>query len=64
MRVPISWVKDFVDIDLPIETLAQQLTLAGLEVEEIIFVGLPLPQGNIKVSSSGEHRQETKISGL
>jgi len=64
MRVPISWVKDFVDIDLPIETLAQQLTLAGLEVEEIIFVGLPLPQGKIKVSSSGEHRQETKISGL
>jgi phenylalanyl-tRNA synthetase beta chain len=63
MRVPISWVKDFVDIDLPIESLAQQLTLAGLEVEEIIFVGLPLPKVK-KDSSGGEYRQETKISGL
>ena len=43
MKVPLSWIKDFVEIDLPIETLARQLTLAGLEVEELNFVGLPLP---------------------
>ena len=45
MRVPISWIKDFVDINVSIEELARQLTMAGLEVEEIIFVGLPLPGG-------------------
>ena len=64
MRVPISWIKDYVDIDMPIEVLAQQLTLAGLEVEEIIFVGLPLPEGKVEIHSSGETRQETKISGI
>ncbi len=54
MKVPISWLKEYVDIDLPIEDLAYRLTLAGLEVEEIRYVGLPLP---------GEEGQKTKISG-
>ena len=35
MKVPISWLKDFVDIDMPLADLAHQLTMAGLEVEEI-----------------------------
>lgn len=64
MRVPISWIKDFVDIELSIESLAQQITLAGLEVEEIIYVGLPLPQGKVEIHSSGKSRQVTKISGI
>ncbi|MCJ7706791.1 MAG: phenylalanine--tRNA ligase subunit beta, partial [Anaerolineales bacterium] len=60
MKVPLSWLKDFVDIPLPLEELARRLTLAGLEVEEIHFVGLPLPK-----SQAGERRQrDTKISGL
>jgi phenylalanyl-tRNA synthetase beta chain len=46
MNVPISWLKDFVDIELTIPELAHRLTLAGLEVEHIRFVGLPLPQGH------------------
>ncbi len=43
MKVPISWLKDFVDITLPIPELAHRLTMAGLEVEEVTFVGLPPP---------------------
>src|SRR5215216_4616459 len=35
MRVPISWLKTFVDIDLPVEELAERLNLAGIEVEVI-----------------------------
>ena len=31
MLVPISWLKDFVDIDIPVESLAERLTVAGLE---------------------------------
>lgn len=64
MRVPLSWIKDFVDIDIPIDELARQLTLAGLEVEELNFVGLPFPQGDIDAHSSAEIRQETKITGI
>jgi phenylalanyl-tRNA synthetase beta chain len=41
MRVPISWLRDYVDVTLPIEQLAEKLTLAGLEVEHIDSIGLP-----------------------
>ncbi len=64
MKVPLSWIKDYVDIELGIEELAHELTMAGLEVEEIIFVGLPKPGSNAEASSSEKHRQETKISGI
>ena len=47
MKVPISWLKDYVDIDgIPIEELAHKLTMAGLEVEEIHFIGLEPPPGD------------------
>ena len=64
MKVPLSWIKDYVDVELPVEELARQLTMAGLEVEEIIFVGLPKPGGKIEIHSSRDTRQETKISGI
>lgn len=46
MKVPISWLKDYVEINLPIEELARLLTVSGLEVEEIHYVGLELPKEN------------------
>lgn len=41
MRVPLSWLKDFVDISIGAEELAERLTLAGLEVKHIEYVGVP-----------------------
>ena len=35
MKIPVSWLKDYVEITLSPETLAERLTLAGLEVESI-----------------------------
>ena len=35
MLILISWLKEFVHFTAPIETLAEDLTMAGLEVEEI-----------------------------
>lgn len=55
MRMPLSWLKDFVDIDISVEELAYRLTLAGLEVEAIHYIGLPLPEGE---------RHEFKVTGL
>ncbi len=55
MKVPISWLKDFVELTLPLEDLAHRLTIAGLEVEEIRYVGLPKPEGG---------QQRFKITGL
>ena len=37
MKAPISWLKDFVDIDVTPEVLASKLVSAGFEVEEIIY---------------------------
>ena len=41
MRVPLSWLKDYVNITLPVEELAEKLTIAGLEVTEIEYFGIP-----------------------
>ena len=35
MRVPIVWLKEYVDLDIPAEKLADLLTMAGLEVSSI-----------------------------
>ncbi|MCI0393590.1 MAG: phenylalanine--tRNA ligase subunit beta [Chloroflexi bacterium] len=41
MLVPVSWLKEYVDIVLPVEELAEKLTVAGLEVKGIEYVGIP-----------------------
>ena len=43
MKAPLSWLKDYVEIDLPIGELAHLVTMAGMEVEEIQIIGLPMP---------------------
>ena len=35
MRVPLAWLREFVDIDLTAEALAERLTLLGMEVKGI-----------------------------
>jgi len=35
MRVPLSWLGDYVDVDLTVEQLAERLTLLGMEVKGI-----------------------------
>jgi len=39
MRVPLSWLSDYVDIKLPTKELTERLTLAGLEVAGVEQVG-------------------------
>jgi phenylalanyl-tRNA synthetase beta chain len=39
MRIPISWLKDYVDLVEPVAALAERLTLAGLEVEAVHRIG-------------------------
>ena len=47
MRVPLSWLKEFVDIELTPEELADRLTLAGLEVSAIDYVGAAPAPGSV-----------------
>ncbi|MDP6495046.1 MAG: phenylalanine--tRNA ligase subunit beta, partial [Dehalococcoidia bacterium] len=39
MKIPLSWLREYVDIDLPPHELAHQLTMAGNEVGEIDVIG-------------------------
>jgi phenylalanyl-tRNA synthetase beta chain len=39
MKIPLSWLKEFVAIDLPVEALAQRLTFGGIEVADIRIIG-------------------------
>ena len=39
MKVPLSWLKDYVNITMLPEDLADALTMAGLEVEAIEYIG-------------------------
>ena len=39
MRVPLSWLREFVDIDLSPEQLAERLTVLGMEVSAIERIG-------------------------
>ncbi|OGO23066.1 MAG: hypothetical protein A2Y54_04740 [Chloroflexi bacterium RBG_16_51_16] len=64
MKLPIGWLKDFIKIDgLSVEDIARMLTLAGLEVEEIIYAGLPLPKSKVAATDS-ESKHEFKTSGI
>jgi phenylalanyl-tRNA synthetase beta chain len=59
MKTPVSWLKDFIDLEgLSLEEIARKLTLAGLEVDEILYVGLEMP-----AYKNGE-KHEFKTNGI
>ena len=39
MKIPLSWLRNYVDLDLPVKELAQRLTMAGVEVGQIDRIG-------------------------
>lgn len=63
MKVPLSWLRDLVDITLTPEELARKLTFAGLEVEEIEYVGVAMP-ANPAHDLHTQWRQEFKTHGI
>jgi phenylalanyl-tRNA synthetase beta chain len=68
VKTPISWLKDFVDLDgLSVVEIARHLTMAGLEVEEICFAGLPLPDHDshgFKVSGIAWDRDKIVVAEI
>lgn len=65
MEVPLTWLKEFVDIDLNVEELAKLLTMLGLEVEGIRLVGLEArPHASRRLPETSEEKHEFQISGL
>jgi phenylalanyl-tRNA synthetase beta chain len=60
MKVPLSWLREYVAVDLPVAELARRLTLAGLEVGGARAFGLPLPDG-LKVEEPGPVWAKDKV---
>ncbi len=55
MLAPLSWIREFVDSGLTVAEIAHLLTMAGMEVEGVQIIGLPMPEpGTV----------DTKVSGL
>ena len=62
MRVTLNWLKDYVDIDMTVQHLADLLTMTGLEVEGIEPIGQSLEKVRVvKVESVVKHPQADRL---
>ena len=68
MRVPFSWIREYVDWRGSVEELAELLTMSGTEVEGIDWVGAPRDPENLsrfvvgKVLTREQHPNADKLS--
>ncbi|MFL5925793.1 MAG: phenylalanine--tRNA ligase subunit beta [Gaiellaceae bacterium] len=66
MKVPVSWLREYVDFDLPLEELARRLVFTSCEVDRIVRRGVPAG-GNYqhfvvgKVLEAGKHPNADKL---
>ncbi len=62
MKIPLSWLRDYIDFTLPPAQLIERLTLAGLEVASTRVLGLPIPEGvRVKPEERGPVWDRDKI---
>jgi phenylalanyl-tRNA synthetase beta chain len=62
MKVPLNWLRDYVDLPLSEAQLAERLTLAGLEVMGVQVFGLPVPEGlRVKAEDRGPVWERDKV---
>ena len=54
MKVPFSWLKDYVDIDITAEELQGKLFSCGFEVEELRYVGEEIDERHFPVGTPAE----------
>ena len=47
MRVPVSWLADYVALEMPLEDLASRLSISAAEVEGIERRGVQDTDGNL-----------------
>jgi len=63
VRVPVSWLRELVAFELPLETLAERLTASGLAVDSIERVGADLSAIRVgHVVERGPHPNADRLS--
>jgi phenylalanyl-tRNA synthetase beta chain len=53
-RIPVSWLRDYVAIDMPLDELATRLSVATAEVEDIEARGVADEGGNVSLFKVGK----------
>jgi phenylalanyl-tRNA synthetase beta chain len=67
MRVPLSWLRDYVAVEAPIAELADRLSIASAEVKSIEHRGVPDSNGNLglfrvgRVLEAGKHPNADRL---
>ena len=67
MRVPLSWLRDYVAVELPPEELADRLSVATAEVQAVHRLGPPDVDGNLglfrvgRVLEAGKHPNADRL---
>jgi phenylalanyl-tRNA synthetase beta chain len=54
LRVPVSWLRDYVAVEMPLEELANRLSISTAEVEGIERRGVPDTDGNLGLFRVGK----------
>jgi phenylalanyl-tRNA synthetase beta chain len=67
VRVPLSWLRDYVEVDVPVSDLAQRLLFTSCEVERIESHGVVDTDGNLslyrvgRVLEAGKHPNADRL---
>ena len=67
MKLPVSWLRDYVDVPSPLEEVANRLAVATAEVDRIIRRGIPDTDGNLglykigRVLEAGKHPNADRL---
>ena len=67
MKVPISWLRQYVPLEMPLDELASRLSLATVEDAHVVQRGVPDTDGNLtrfkvaRVLEAGKHPNADKL---
>ncbi|HYR57034.1 MAG TPA: hypothetical protein VEO95_00320, partial [Chthoniobacteraceae bacterium] len=63
MKVSLNWLREFVEIPATVPELVELLTLAGVEVEEVIQLGVAIPNVVVaQIKESAQHPNADRLS--
>ena len=62
MKLPLSWIKEYVDITENIDTLCKKMVDIGLEIEEVVYLGEKVT--NVKVCQIVDIKQHPNADKL
>ncbi|HET7380041.1 MAG TPA: phenylalanine--tRNA ligase subunit beta, partial [Gaiellales bacterium] len=65
MRVPVSWLREYVSFDLPVRELGELMSMTGTKVEAIHRTGVPGDAGLFRIGrvvTRGQHPDADRLS--